>query len=297
MVDKYSVIVIVIMIVSIIAIGGGIASGALTGHYWAPSGSTGPEGPEGPVGEAGATILNGVSAPLVSQGKTGDFYYNTSSSDFFGPKDASWGPPVSLIGPVGPTGADGPQGITGPTGPRGATGATAPFKDGIVYQTSFEMGLTGPFETTACPTVDEYHFISTPILDPGFSIRRVDGTTVLLNQVMALTGSSSISILQALKTAVYNITVNIQLAADDTVDKYLEFIIRQSLTGTDDTTIPDSEIISRSTCKVGLNNPQTISRSIYVHLFVDDYITLHVRNREDTTSIILHAIDFKIVEA
>jgi hypothetical protein len=46
----------------------------------------------GPQGPAGRTILNGTSAPANNLGVTGDFYYNTVTTDFYGPKltDLSW---------------------------------------------------------------------------------------------------------------------------------------------------------------------------------------------------------------
>jgi hypothetical protein len=46
----------------------------------------------GPQGPAGRTILNGTSAPANNLGVTGDFYYNTVTTDFYGPKltDISW---------------------------------------------------------------------------------------------------------------------------------------------------------------------------------------------------------------
>jgi len=46
----------------------------------------------GPQGPAGRTILNGTGAPSGNLGVTGDFYYNTSTTDFYGPKltDLSW---------------------------------------------------------------------------------------------------------------------------------------------------------------------------------------------------------------
>ena len=46
----------------------------------------------GPQGPAGRTILNGTSAPANNLGVTGDFYYNTTNTDFYGPKlsDLSW---------------------------------------------------------------------------------------------------------------------------------------------------------------------------------------------------------------
>lgn len=46
----------------------------------------------GPQGPRGKGILNGVGAPANNLGLAGDFYYNTSNSDFYGPKltDQSW---------------------------------------------------------------------------------------------------------------------------------------------------------------------------------------------------------------
>lgn len=46
----------------------------------------------GPQGVRGRTILNGSGAPSNNLGLTGDFYYNTANSDFYGPKlsDTTW---------------------------------------------------------------------------------------------------------------------------------------------------------------------------------------------------------------
>jgi hypothetical protein len=46
----------------------------------------------GPQGPAGRTILNGTTAPANNLGVVGDFYYNTVTTDFYGPKltDLSW---------------------------------------------------------------------------------------------------------------------------------------------------------------------------------------------------------------
>lgn len=47
---------------------------------------------EGPQGPAGRTILNGNGAPADNLGITGDFYYDTATTRFYGPKlsDSSW---------------------------------------------------------------------------------------------------------------------------------------------------------------------------------------------------------------
>jgi hypothetical protein len=46
----------------------------------------------GPQGPRGRTILNGTSAPANNLGLAGDFYFNSTTSDFYGPKleDSTW---------------------------------------------------------------------------------------------------------------------------------------------------------------------------------------------------------------
>lgn len=46
----------------------------------------------GPQGPRGKTILSGTSAPSNNLGLAGDFYYNSSTSEFYGPKldDLTW---------------------------------------------------------------------------------------------------------------------------------------------------------------------------------------------------------------
>lgn len=46
----------------------------------------------GPQGPAGRTILNGNGIPAANLGRAGDFYYNTATTDFYGPKlqDLTW---------------------------------------------------------------------------------------------------------------------------------------------------------------------------------------------------------------
>ena len=53
----------------------------------------------GPQGPAGRTILNGSGAPANNLGLTGDFYYNTENTDFYGPKlsDATWDGAVVIV--------------------------------------------------------------------------------------------------------------------------------------------------------------------------------------------------------
>ena len=46
----------------------------------------------GPQGPRGKTILNGTGSPSNNLGLEGDFYYNTDTTDFYGPKlsDLTW---------------------------------------------------------------------------------------------------------------------------------------------------------------------------------------------------------------
>lgn len=46
----------------------------------------------GPQGPRGRTILNGTAAPANNLGLTGDFYFNSTTSEFYGPKldDLTW---------------------------------------------------------------------------------------------------------------------------------------------------------------------------------------------------------------
>lgn len=64
-----------------------------------------PPGPEGPPGSA---ILSGTAAPGAEDGDDGDYYFRTSTSDFYGPKvGSSWGSPTNLKGATGLTGPAG----------------------------------------------------------------------------------------------------------------------------------------------------------------------------------------------
>ena len=83
------------------------------------------------------TILNGKRAPKNSIGSNGDFYIDTRSLLFYGPKSkGKWPTPKSIQGPTGPSGNDGKNGVdakaitnsnvstvTGPRGEKGETGA------------------------------------------------------------------------------------------------------------------------------------------------------------------------------
>jgi hypothetical protein len=122
----------------------------------------GPAGVQGPKGADGSTILSGAADPLPGQGNPGDYYFNTTTNEFFGPQnpDGTWPPgtvllsgppgpqgPIGLTGPAGADGAIGPQGpigLTGPAGPQGPIGLTGPAgADGAIGPQG-PIGLTGP---------------------------------------------------------------------------------------------------------------------------------------------------------
>jgi len=63
------------------------------------NGSNGSNGSNGTNGKDGATILSGITAPAISQGKVGDWYIDTQNKYFYGPKtERGWGTGISLIG-------------------------------------------------------------------------------------------------------------------------------------------------------------------------------------------------------
>ena len=98
------------------------------------------------------TVLSGKGVPSTKIGINGDFYIDTRSLNFYGPKTKDkWPLPISLkgpAGPIGPSGVDGKNGVAGlstastgavgPAGPAGATGSA-----GSIGAT----GATGPAGT------------------------------------------------------------------------------------------------------------------------------------------------------
>ena len=93
----------------------------------------------GPQGPKGATGERGPQGPAPStQGKTGDFYLNTSNFDVYSKATGSWVKTGNIKGatgaqgaqgPIGPAGAKGDRGAQGPAGPAGPTGAQGPKGD------------------------------------------------------------------------------------------------------------------------------------------------------------------------
>ena len=101
------------------------------------------------------TIRNGKGAPKSSLGIDGDFYIDTRSLVFYGPKKkGKWPPPRNLQGPTGPSGSDGKSGsdgrtitsastLSGPQGAQGIPGATGPQGAPGVPGAKGETGAAG----------------------------------------------------------------------------------------------------------------------------------------------------------
>lgn len=100
-----------------------------------PQGLQGPEGPQGLPGVDGAdgsTIISGVVDP-TTEGVDGDYYINTATNFFFGPKAAGvWPSGVSIVGPQGPQGDPG-QGVA----IGGQAGQVLAKVDGTDYNTEW----------------------------------------------------------------------------------------------------------------------------------------------------------------
>lgn len=91
-----------------------------TGDFYGPKSAAGwgnatsLKGTNGQNGAPGSQILSGIAAPDINLGRIGDFYFRTSTSDFYGPKTAtSWGAPVNLKGATGTAGSNGTNGTAG----------------------------------------------------------------------------------------------------------------------------------------------------------------------------------------
>lgn len=91
-----------------------------TGDFYGPKtangwgNATSLKGTNGLNGAPGSQILSGIAVPAMSLGRIGDFYFRTSTSDFYGPKTATtWGTPVNLKGATGAAGSNGTNGSPG----------------------------------------------------------------------------------------------------------------------------------------------------------------------------------------
>jgi hypothetical protein len=86
-------------------------------------GQQGEQGKQGITGPDGSTILNGTVVPAASVGETGDFYINTATSIFYGPKTAAgWGTGKSIVGAKGTAGSKILSGTVTPAATVGAVG-------------------------------------------------------------------------------------------------------------------------------------------------------------------------------
>lgn len=104
------------------------------------------------------TILNGKGAPKNSMGSNGDFYIDTRSLLFYGPKSKGrWPTPQSIQGPIGPSGSDGKNGtdgrsptnsnvsaVTGPRGEKGEPGEKGDQGEPGIAGPAGAPGATGP---------------------------------------------------------------------------------------------------------------------------------------------------------
>lgn len=104
------------------------------GDFYGPKSGTGWGSPtslrglNGADGTAGSQIWSGTAAPAVTIGRIGDFYFNTSNSDFYGPKSAtSWGTPFNLKGAPGGAGANGSKILNGVDVPPANIGAAGDY--------------------------------------------------------------------------------------------------------------------------------------------------------------------------
>jgi hypothetical protein len=142
------------------------------------------------------TVLSGKGVPSTKIGINGDFYIDTRSLNFYGPKTkGKWPLPISLkgpAGPIGPSGVDGkngvagtstsssgavgpagPTGATGPVGSTGATGATGPAGTGIG-----SVGPAGPQgETGTAGAVGPSHVQSVSISSWTLSTNTANGVS------------------------------------------------------------------------------------------------------------------------
>lgn len=86
------------------------------------------------------TLLSGKGSPKSTIGIDGDFYIDTNTMNFYGPKTkGNWPAAVSLKGTAGTNGTNGNNGNNGSTGATGATGAKGTSTNGVDGAT----GLTG----------------------------------------------------------------------------------------------------------------------------------------------------------
>lgn len=106
-----------------------------------PEGPQGQQGPVGPAGEDGSVMYAGQGAPSADIGDHGDYYLDTSTGEYYGPKDSNgWGNPIMvLMGEDGEDGADGSQIYAGNGAPDPSLGAVGDY-----YLDKSSYDLYGP---------------------------------------------------------------------------------------------------------------------------------------------------------
>jgi len=145
---------------------------------------TGPAGPQGAAGTNGTngingkSVLNGPTDPSnLSTGTDGDFYINTGTLMFFGPKASGvWPVGISLAGgdgTTGPTGATGPIGPQGAKGDTGNAGATGPAGPGVP-----SGGTTGQVLAKIDGSDYNDHWIDPPATGPSINDTTASSTGV-----------------------------------------------------------------------------------------------------------------------
>ncbi|GAA5522382.1 hypothetical protein LQ318_11595 [Aliifodinibius salicampi] len=91
-------------------------------------GHDGADGQDGEDGKDGSVIHAGNGAPSADVGATGDFYFDNTNGDFYGPKtDSGWGSPTNLMGADGQDGEDGSQIYSGSGAPSSSLGTTGDY--------------------------------------------------------------------------------------------------------------------------------------------------------------------------
>ena len=109
---------------------------------WVPLGKFPAKGEQGTRGDRGSIIINQASDPKNAPDRSGDYWINTVTGDWFmSLKNTTasggyyWSKRFNLKGKKGDRGPQGYQGVPGPVGPTGATGPVGP---------AGATGATGP---------------------------------------------------------------------------------------------------------------------------------------------------------
>lgn len=105
------------------------------------TGITGAQGIQGVKGTDGATWISSTGAP-TTQGKTGDFYLNTTNFDVYSKATGSWVLTGNIKGATGIQGVTGAQGIKGDTGTQGIQGVKGDTGDTVKIGTTYDTGTT-----------------------------------------------------------------------------------------------------------------------------------------------------------